>query len=278
MASTVVKASTLVCAVAALLLAVLTPTSTAVYIGRARVGYYGRVYPVARRSAYWRRGFYGKRRLLQDESSEMMTTEEGGMGEMGSGGQDEMTATEEAGGGSCKTVLELLRERGEFSLLIDAIEDLPEEMKARLRDEDFTFTFFAPTDAAVREFADWLGEDAMQSELVTNGTAALAILSYHIVPDQAVMAAQLQDGMTLPTALGDEFPMKVDTTSPEVKIEGIGSIAKVTEADVQACKGVVHIVDTLLLPVDGDGEFEDDQLKPTSAVTEALAQESEGSE
>jgi len=39
-------------------------------------------------------------------------------------------------------------------------------------------------------------------------------------------------------------------------LKGIGSEGKVASSDIHVCNGVVHTVDTVLLPFDGDGELD----------------------
>ena len=48
----------------------------------------------------------------------------------------------------------------------------------------------------------------------------------------------------------------VDEHDGKIFIKGIGSEAMVISSDIPACNGVIHTVDTVLLPLDGDGKLE----------------------
>ena len=67
-----------------------------------------------------------------------------------------------------------------------------------------------------------------------------AILTYHVVAGK-VMSTDLSDGMMAPTVQGGD--LKVDL-SDGVKI----GTATVTAADVEASNGVIHVIDSVLLP------------------------------
>ena len=68
----------------------------------------------------------------------------------------------------------------------------------------------------------------------------VGILTYHVVPG-AVMSSDLSDGMMAKTVEGSEVTVKTD---PEVMVDG----AKVTQADIEASNGVIHVIDTVIMP------------------------------
>ena len=88
-------------------------------------------------------------------------------------------------------------------------------------------------------------------ELLTNNATALtALISYHLIPGAALTAAQLQNGQQLKTALGGSIPpLKVTKSADGVLIQAVGSEAAVVRADIRTCRGVIHIIDTVLIPV-----------------------------
>ena len=43
-------------------------------------------------------------------------------------------------------------------------------------------------------------------------------------------------------------------------MKGIGSEGKIVAADIPACESVVHVIDAVLLPLDGDGELSEEQM------------------
>ena len=99
------------------------------------------------------------------------------------------------------------------------------------------FTVFAPTDAAFAKLP------AGTIEAVLADKAKLtAILTYHVVAGK-VLAKDVMgmNGKSAKTIQGGE--LKIDTTSG-VKI----GAATVTKADVACTNGVIHIIDTVLIP------------------------------
>lgn len=99
------------------------------------------------------------------------------------------------------------------------------------------FTVFAPTDAA---FADI--QSSVDSLLKPENKEELAkVLTYHVVAGKA-HAADLSDGQELTTVQGGK--LKVSIQDGTVKIGG----ATVTAADIEASNGVIHVIDTVLLP------------------------------
>lgn len=102
---------------------------------------------------------------------------------------------------------------------------------------DGPFTVFAPTDEA---FA------AIQSEvdklLLPENKATLAsILTYHVVSG-SVMAADLKDGQEITTVQGGKLHVKIANGKVMV------GTATVAAADIVASNGVIHVIDSVLLP------------------------------
>ena len=100
------------------------------------------------------------------------------------------------------------------------------------------FTVFAPTDAAFAKLPAGTVDDLLRPE---NKAKLAAILTYHVVPGR-VMAA---DAVRL------EEAETVNGATVDVRADG-GSVmindAKVTAADVAASNGVIHVIDTVILP------------------------------
>ncbi|MGL4413204.1 MAG: fasciclin domain-containing protein [Roseinatronobacter sp.] len=97
------------------------------------------------------------------------------------------------------------------------------------------FTVFAPTDEA---FAA-LPEGTVEA-LLDDIPALTAILTYHVVPG-AVMSGDLEDGMMAETVNGASVTIGVGDT---VTVDG----ATVTQADIEASNGVIHVIDAVILP------------------------------
>jgi uncharacterized surface protein with fasciclin (FAS1) repeats len=96
------------------------------------------------------------------------------------------------------------------------------------------FTVFAPTDEAFAKIPK-----ADLDALLKDKAKLTAVLTYHVVPG-TVMAKDVKAGMVKTVQGGD---LTVATTGG-VTVNG----AKVIKADVKASNGVIHVIDTVLLP------------------------------
>lgn len=99
------------------------------------------------------------------------------------------------------------------------------------------FTVFAPTDEAFAKLPQQTLSDLLKPE---NKEKLTAILTYHVVPDK-VMASQVAKISQAITVQGQS--LRVDTKDG-VRIND----AKVIVADVEASNGVIHVIDSVLLP------------------------------
>ncbi|OKH37170.1 fasciclin [[Phormidium ambiguum] IAM M-71] len=101
------------------------------------------------------------------------------------------------------------------------------------------FTVFAPTNAAFEA----LGKEKVEALLKPeNKDKLIKVLTYHVVPGQ-VMSADLKSGEAKTVEGGEVMVMVKDG---KVKVNN----AQVTQADVKASNGVIHVIDTVLLPPD----------------------------
>lgn len=101
------------------------------------------------------------------------------------------------------------------------------------------FTVFAPTNEAFAK----VPKATLDALLAPAGKEDLVgVLTYHAVPGK-VMAADLKDGQMITTVNGAKLQVKIDDAG-NVTVGG----AKVTTADVAATNGVVHVIDTVLIP------------------------------
>jgi len=97
------------------------------------------------------------------------------------------------------------------------------------------FTVFAPTDAA---FAKIPAKDL--EALLADKEKLAAVLTYHVVPGK-VMAADVAGLSSAETVQGQS--LRIDT-SDGVRVDG----ARVVKTDVVASNGVIHVIDTVILP------------------------------
>jgi len=100
------------------------------------------------------------------------------------------------------------------------------------------FTVFAPVNAAFAKLPAGTVETLVKPE---SKTALTGILTFHVVSGK-VHAKDLTDGQKVKTVNGQELTVSIK--DGEVKING----AKVVMADVEASNGVIHAIDTVLIP------------------------------
>ncbi|MGL4310991.1 MAG: fasciclin domain-containing protein [Paracoccaceae bacterium] len=112
------------------------------------------------------------------------------------------------------------------------------------------FTVFAPTNDAFAKLPAGTVENLLKPE---NKETLTKILTCHVVAANA-MAADVQKmvaddgGMhTVKTVGGCEFTAMVTDGMVQIK-DGQGNVATVTVADVKQSNGVIHVIDTVLLP------------------------------
>lgn len=124
---------------------------------------------------------------------------------------------------------------GSFKTLVAAVQaaGLAETLQGK-----GPFTVFAPTDEAFAKLPKGTVETLLKPE---NKAKLAAILTYHVVPGQ-VMAAQVVNLKSAKTAGGQA--VTISASEGKVKIDG----ANVTQADIATSNGVIHVVDTVLMP------------------------------
>lgn len=100
------------------------------------------------------------------------------------------------------------------------------------------FTVFAPTDEAFAKLPKGTVEDLLKPE---NKAKLTAILTYHVVPGK-VMASDVVNVKSAKTVQGGE--LKVAVRDGKVMIDN----AHVVKTDIVASNGVIHVIDTVVLP------------------------------
>ncbi|HMS93824.1 MAG TPA: fasciclin domain-containing protein [Tabrizicola sp.] len=99
------------------------------------------------------------------------------------------------------------------------------------------YTVFAPTDAAFAALPAGTVEDLLKPE---NKDKLTAILTYHVVAGK-VMSTDLAEGMKAATVQGSEVTITLDGGA---KVNG----AVISAADIIASNGVIHVIDSVILP------------------------------
>ena len=139
-----------------------------------------------------------------------------------------------------KDIVDTAVAAGKFNTLVAAVKaaGLVEALKGK-----GPLTVFAPTDEAFAKLPKGVVEDLLKPE---NKSKLTAILTYHVVPGRILLAEQ-----SPATLEGQSLAIRSAGT---VEVNG----AKVLKADIIASNGVIHVIDTVLIP-------------PTKKLTPALA-------
>ena len=140
-----------------------------------------------------------------------------------------------AGERAKKDIVDTAVAAGSFSTLATALQaaDLVGTLKGT-----GPFTVFAPTDEAFAKLPAGTVESLLKPE---NKAKLQAILTYHVVPG-SVSSSQVVKLKSARTVNGQSVSIKAADGS--VRIDG----AKVVKADIQTSNGVIHVIDTVILP------------------------------
>ena len=105
------------------------------------------------------------------------------------------------------------------------------------------FTVFAPTNTAFGKLPAGTVDTLVKPE---NKATLTKILTYHVVPGK-LAASDLKDGMKLKTAEGEELSVKHQDGKTWI-VDAKGGTSMVTISNVNQSNGVIHVVDTVLMP------------------------------
>jgi uncharacterized surface protein with fasciclin (FAS1) repeats len=105
------------------------------------------------------------------------------------------------------------------------------------------FTVFAPTNAAFGKLPAGTVDSLVKPE---NKPTLTKILTYHVVPGR-LEASDLTDGKMLKTAEGEELTVKKEGGKIWI-VDAKGGTSMVTISNVHQSNGVIHVVDTVLMP------------------------------
>jgi transforming growth factor-beta-induced protein len=134
-----------------------------------------------------------------------------------------------------KTIVDIAVEDGRFTTLVAALQaaDLVETLQG-----EGPFTVFAPTDEAFAKLPAGTLEDLLKPE---NKQMLTDILLYHVVAGK-VMASDVVNLTEAMTVLGKNVAIKVDGGKVYI------NEAEVIITDIEASNGVIHVIDTVILP------------------------------
>ena len=134
-----------------------------------------------------------------------------------------------------KTIVEIAAGAEDFSTLVAAVK------AAGLVDvlsSEGPFTVFAPTNEAFAKLPEGTVENLLKPE---NKEKLIAVLKYHVVPGK-VMAKDVVKVDSAKTAQGSSVTVTVEGKT--VKVDN----ATVVKTDIEASNGVIHVIDTVIIP------------------------------
>lgn len=137
--------------------------------------------------------------------------------------------------GDKKNIVETAAGNPDFSTLVAAVQaaGLVETLSG-----EGPFTVFAPTNAAFEKLPEGTVDTLLLPE---NRDQLVAVLTYHVVAGE-VTAEQVVTLDSATTVNGQDVTISVD--GEQVKIND----ATVTTADIETSNGVIHVIDTVILP------------------------------
>jgi len=156
-----------------------------------------------------------------------------------------------------KNIVDIAAEDGRFTTLVATVQaaGLAETLSG-----EGPFTVFAPTDEA---FAA-LPTGTLDSLLLPENKQKLTdILLYHVVPGKVMAAALTEmDGKSVDTALtAKQIAIKVDMGSVY-----LNENTKVIITDIEASNGVIHVIDSVLLPPSDEAATETKDIVDTAVA------------
>jgi uncharacterized surface protein with fasciclin (FAS1) repeats len=134
-----------------------------------------------------------------------------------------------------KDIVDTAVAAGDFKTLAAALKaaDLVDTLKGK-----GPFTVFAPTDEAFAKLPAGTLEMLLKPE---NKAKLVKILTYHVVSGKET-AADVSKMTSAKTVEGSD--VKITVTDGKVKVDD----ANVTKADIECSNGVIHVIDTVLMP------------------------------
>ena len=148
---------------------------------------------------------------------------------------------------------------GDFNTLVTAVQaaGLVDALKG-----EGPFTVFAPTDEAFAK----LPAETLQAALADPQGLLTQVLLYHVVPGK-VMAADLSDGMEAATLQGENVTFTLG--------DGVAMVndANIVATDIETSNGVIHVIDTVILPPSITGAAMSEEAMAEEPAAEAASSE-----
>lgn len=148
------------------------------------------------------------------------------------------------------SIVDAATANGNFDTLVFALTETG--LAADLADLDGTFTVFAPTDAAFESLPD-----GVLDNLLANPDDLRDVLLYHVLADTAADSSTASGlaGSTIDMMNGD--PLAISLSGSQLYV----NLSAVTMADLETDNGIIHVIDTVLIPPTDKGT-------PTQTIAE----------
>ncbi|QNN22095.1 fasciclin domain-containing protein [Planctomycetales bacterium ZRK34] len=132
-------------------------------------------------------------------------------------------------------IVDTAAKAGKFNTLVAAVKaaGLVDTLKS-----DGPLTVFAPTDEAFAKLPEGTVESLLKPE---NKDKLVAILTYHVVPGE-MTAKKVLSQSTLKTVQGQALKVALHDGKPHV------DEAHIVAADIMTTNGVIHVIDTVVIP------------------------------
>lgn len=146
-----------------------------------------------------------------------------------------ITGSAKAESMSDKDIVEVAASAGSFKTLVAAVQaaGLVDVLKG-----DGPLTVFAPTDAAFAKLPTGTVENLLKPE---NKDKLISVLTYHVVPGR-VTAGEVVKLSSAKTVNGRA--LRINAKDGKVMVDN----ARVTTTDIAASNGIIHVIDSVVLP------------------------------
>jgi uncharacterized surface protein with fasciclin (FAS1) repeats len=133
------------------------------------------------------------------------------------------------------TIVDTAAGNADFSTLVSAVQqaDLVDTLNA-----EGPYTVFAPTNAAFAKI-----DPATLQGILGDKEKLTKILTYHVLGSK-VTSSDLQPTQTVATVEGSDVTITADASGAKI------NDANITTTDIETCNGVIHVIDTVLVPPD----------------------------
>jgi transforming growth factor-beta-induced protein len=136
-----------------------------------------------------------------------------------------------------KNIVEIASETSDLSILVEALSKFPDLVEAL--SAEGTYTVFGPNNDAFVALLGVIGQSSLDD---IPESVLRDILEYHVISTAALLSTDLSDGQTASTIGGEDVTVSIDGSDVFI------SDSKVLTPDVVASNGVVHIMESVMVP------------------------------